>query len=318
MKQYQSLLQNILDNGKWQNNRTGIRTKMIDGAMFRFDMSTGLFPLLTTKKMAFQGMAGELIAFLRGCDTAEQFRELGCKWWDANSTAPAWVNNPAYQEALANGRAAEDGYLGRIYGKQWRDWRGAAISVPDTDTKYEGCVDPAMLEFTSSSNVVYQVVDQIANLLEQIKNNPTSRRLLVSAWRPDEVHAMALPPCHYGFQVIIEQETHTMHLLWNQRSVDTLLGLPMNIASYALLLKILSQITGYNPGNLTGFLADVHIYENHMEQVQEQLSREPYALPSVALSSSIIEGYDIDMITPQDFELIGYKCHAALPAPMAV
>lgn len=189
MKKYIDILTHVLDNGIWQQNRTGIRTKMIPGYMFQHDMSTG-FPALTTKKLFFNQVKGELLGFLRGYDNVKQFQELGCKVWDLNAKAEYWTSSEHYKDI------EEEGYLGRIYGVQWREF--------------------------SSTYCLFE--DQIANLLEQIKTNPTSRRLLVSAWNPAELDLMALPPCHYAWQVIIEQETRKMHLMWSQRSCDLFLG----------------------------------------------------------------------------------------------
>jgi len=285
MKQYLDIMQNVLEYGSWQENRTGIATKMLPGAMFQVDLRHG-FAAVTTKKLAYRSVVGELLGFARGCNTAKDFNELGCKVWDANATAPSWVNSYHYQQYHKD---PADGYLGRIYGVQWRTW--------DTGG---GCLD------------------QLANLIEQIKTNPTSRRLLVTAWRPDELDQMALPPCHYTFQVIIEQETKTMHLLWNQRSVDVFLGLPFNIASYATLLHILARITGYNVGTLTGFLADVHVYENHIDQCMEQLSREPMQLCQLKIHNNVGIDYDINLIKPEDIWLENYVSHPTIKADMAV
>jgi thymidylate synthase len=293
MKQYQELLTTILDSGTRQKNRTGIDTFMIPGYMMKFDLRQG-FPALTTKKLAFKSMVGELLAFLRGANTVKQFNDLGCKFWDANGSAPAWVNNINRLSRVyfdEEGVSHDAGDLGRIYGVQWRDWL---------------------------TNANGDHLDQLENLLSEIKTNPTSRRLIVSAWRPDELTKMALPPCHYSFQVIIEQESKTMHLLWNQRSCDVFLGIPMNIASYAILLHVLARITGYNVGTLTGFLADVHIYENHLAQVKEQLLRNPYDLPHLKISDRVVEGTKVEDIKPEDIELVGYECHAAIKAEMAV
>jgi thymidylate synthase len=262
---------------------------MLPGAMLKFDLRND-FPAVTTKKLAYRAVVGELIGFLRGVNTAKGFRELGCKVWDANATAPAWTDSEYCKLYLKKFNANfDDGFLGRIYGKQWRDWK-----------------------------TVFGSLDQIATLIQQIKTNPTSRRLLVTAWRPDELEYMALPPCHYGFQVIIEQETKTMHLLWNQRSCDVFLGIPFNIASYATLLHILARITGYTAGTLTGFLADVHFYENHLDAVREQLAREPMSLCQLAIAERIIDGTDIDVIEPDDIQLVDYVSHPAIKADMAV
>lgn len=284
VKQYQDLLTNILENGTWQNNRTGIRTKMIPGAMIKFDMADG-FPAMTTKKLAFKQVIGELLGFLRGADTLEQFNKLGCTVWDANGKADAWTMSDEFCSV------DKAGYLGRIYGVQWSNWNGE--------------------------------LDQIQKLLRDIRKNPTSRRMIVTAWNPTELDRMALPPCHYSFQVIIEQESGKMHLLWNQRSVDTFLGLPFNIASYATLLHILAKMTGYIPGTLTGFLADVHIYENHLDQVNEQLSRVPGKLPELDIKDDsawvwLSDMNIIDDLEPNDFALVNYYPQSSIKAEMAV
>ena len=279
MKQYLDLMQKVLDEGVWQENRTGVRTKMIPGAMLQFDMSEG-FPAVTTKKLAFKGCIGELLGFFRAADSAKTFRDLGCNFWNQNANeTKSWLENP--------NRKGEDD-LGRIYGQQWRKWKNS--DGGETDQLYE--------------------------LVEGIKSDPTSRRHRVTAWRPDEFHLMALPPCHYGFGVIIEQETSKMHLIWSQRSVDTFLGLPMNIASYGSLLHILARITGYIPGKLTGMLEDVHLYENHLDQVKEQLSRKPFSLPRLALIG-IDSLTQLEDIEPDQFQLISYNHHPAIKAPMA-
>jgi thymidylate synthase len=298
MKQYLNLMQNVLENGSWQENRTGIRTMMLPGAMLQFDLREG-FPAVTTKKLAYKAVVGELLGFLRGYDTVKEFNDLGCKVWDANATAPAWLANPHNNPNIRHldwetDMMVPSGYLGRIYGVQWRNWN--CNQIPGKHT----------------------TLDQIETLLCQIQDNPTSRRLLVSAWRPDELDQMALPPCHYAFQVIIEQETKTMHLLWNQRSCDLFLGVPFNIASYATLLHILARITGYNVGTLTGFLADVHIYENHINQCCEQLSRDPKPLPELVICSTIKQGSSVESVRPDDILLNNYEYWPAIKADMAV
>jgi thymidylate synthase len=276
------VLEDILEKGVLQKNRTGIDTYMIPGAMLKFDLSEG-FPLLTTKKMAFKAVVGELLGFLRGYTSAAQFRELGCKIWDQNANENVtWLNNPY--------RKGEDD-LGYIYSKLWRDMPHQYLT---------------------------QSWDQIDRLIKEIETNPTSRRLIVSAWHPEVFDKAALPPCHYAFQVIIEQQTKKMHLLWNQRSCDYFLGVPFNIASYALLLTLLSSVTGYTPGTLTGFLADVHLYENHLNQANQQLMREPMDLPSLILSDRIVVGLKLEEITPEDIELKGYNSYTALKGEMAV
>ena len=286
MKKYLDLMSKVLNEGTVQKNRTGIDTLMIPGEMIQFDLREG-FPAVTTKKLAFNAVKGELIGFLRGYTSAAQFRELGCKIWDQNANEnEAWLNNP-YREG-------EDD-LGYIYSRLWTDMP-TSFDAPDLPKE--------------------QRWNQIDLLIEEIKSNPSSRRLIVSAWHPEVFDRCALPPCHYGFQVIIEQETRTMHLLWNQRSVDVFLGLPFNIASYSLLLHMLCNITGYKPGTVTGFLADVHIYANHRDACYTQLERAPHKLPTLLIAKRPVS--NIAEFSPEDFMLQDYSYDEPIKAPMAV
>lgn len=280
MQQYLELQKQVINKGTWQQNRTGIPTKMIPAAMLQFDLRDG-FPLVTTRKMPFKSVVGELLGFIRGCTSAEEFRSLGCNFWNHNANEnEAWLANP-------NRGGLDD--LGKIYGYQWTHW------------------DKSILGY----------LNQLNKLVYDIKQDPESRRLLVSAWRPDQFHEMALPPCHVLFKVLIDQSTKTMHLSWYQRSCDLFLGIPANIASYATLLTLLAKTTGYNPGILTGHLDDVHIYENHMQQVLLQLSREPLPLPKLVLEGVEL-GDDLASINPSQIYLEGYTHHDPIKAPMAV
>lgn len=280
MKQYLDTMRQILDQGVWQNNRTGIRTKMIPGAMMQFNLAEG-FPAVTTKKLAFGAVKGELLGFLRGYTSAADFRKLGCNVWNQNANEnEAWLKNPA--------RKGEDD-LGYIYSRLWTD-------MPHT--------------------LVTETWNQIDNLVKGIQNDPTSRRLIVSAWHPEVFDRAALPPCHVLFQVIIEQESKKMHMTMYQRSCDFFLGVPFNIASYSLLLELLARITGYKPGTFTWFGADVHLYENHLDQVNEQLGREPMPLPSLGLAKKPF--VTLANIEPEDIELFNYKFHPPIKASMAV
>ena len=284
MQQYLNLLQQVLNEGTWQSNRTGIATKRIDGAMLQFDMAKG-FPAVTTKKLAFNAVKGELIGFIRGVTNAAQFRQLGCKVWDQNANEnDAWLANPA--------RCGHDD-LGRVYGAQWRDWIG-----PYT-TKH---------------------IDQLANAIFEVEHNPTSRRIIVTAWNPGELDVMALPPCHMMFQLLVDLENNKLSMCMYQRSCDLFLGIPFNIASYALLLHILAKATGYLPGRLTMFLADVHIYENHIYQVELQLTRKPIALPQLFITpNGHYSGMEyLSKLEPDHISLLGYRSHPAIKAEMAV
>ena len=287
MKQYLDLLQKVMDEGRWQANRTGIPTKRIDGAMLQFDLSKG-FPAVTTKKLAFKAVIAELVGFIRGYDSAADFRRLGCNVWDQNANENAdWLNN--------KNRVGEDD-LGRVYGVQWREW------VTPFSTK---------------------TIDQLTKAILDVENNPTSRRIIVNAWNPGELDIMALPPCHMLFQLLVDLESNKVSMCMYQRSCDLFLGIPFNIASYAALLHIIAAATNREVGTLTMFLADVHIYRNHIEQVEEQLSREFFPLPELEIDRKFFERSfgsveRVLMCEPSDFTLKNYVSHLPIKAEMAV
>ena len=294
-ERYQELLQTILDYGKHKKDRTGTGTKSIFGYTIRWDMTQG-FPLLTTKRMPMKTIATELKWFLKGDTNIKYLHDNNCHIWDGD-----------YKKS---GRT--DGELGPIYGKQWRDWNGE---------------------------------DQIKNLINELKIDPDSRRLMVSAWNVGELDKMTLPPCHYGFQIYTKElsfherwalysdkpydgnglgmintldfmddneiPTRSISLMWNQRSVDTFLGLPFNIASYALLLKIIAHEVNMVPDQLIGNLGDVHLYKNHIEQAKEQIERDPIMLPELNIvSSDILKGEFA-------YELLDYESHKSIKAPLS-
>lgn len=293
MKQYQELLQNILDNGIRQSNRTGIDTLTLPGAMLKFDLRDG-FPAVTTKKLAWNAVKGELIGFLEGTSSLSRFKELGCNVWDANAAAPAWQNNLACE-------GPDD--LGRIYGKQWRFWNEGGTTHGNADG-----------------------TDQVGIALDTIRNNPESRRIIVNAWNAAELNKAALPPCHVLFQLLPHVDSKVLHMTMYQRSCDLFLGIPFNIASYALLLELFAWWTGYTAGTLTMFLADAHIYVNHIDQVKEQLTREPKPLPRLWIESmagpAYIQKLPIDVLVasldPKKLHLLDYEYHPAIKADMAV
>lgn len=279
MKAYLDIVRKIFDQGVWKDNRTGIRTKAIAGAMFEHDMSQG-FPLLTTKSVPFKLIASELEFFIKGITDKEWLKERKNFIWNE------WCSPDKVRyghDAQTKRKMLEERELGPIYGWQWRNF-GA--------------------KYTSYNNApIGQGVDQLKKIVETLKRNPTDRRMIVSAWNPVDLDRMALPPCHYGFQVTVIDGK--LNLLWNQRSVDVALGLPFNIASYALLLHLLAKESGLKEGKLIGFLGDVHIYENHLTGLQEQLTRKPGILPTIktekfstifewTYTDSVIENY-----TPQ-------------------
>lgn len=294
-QQYLNLLRRTLGEGIRMPNRTGIDTFRIEGAMLEFDLRLG-FPAITTKKLAFNAVKGELIGFLRGYTEAWQFRKLGCKIWDQNANEnKQWLTNP-------NRRGYDD--LGEIYGYQWRYWPADG-----------------------------QHIDQLKLAVNKIIHTPEDRRIIVSAWNPARLDHMALPPCHVMHQYICDPVAKELSLCMYQRSCDMFLGVPFNIASYALLLEMMAYVTGYTAKRLVMFLADVHIYENHIGQVKEQLSRTPFESPKLKLILSndplVHEETPFDLCSrdafgrlmsfkPDDISLDGYQCHEAISAPMAV
>jgi thymidylate synthase len=308
MKQYLDLVKTILTTGVRQKNRTNIDTLMVPGAMLQFDLREG-FPALTTKTLFFEkGVVGELLGFLRGYTNAADFRKLGCSIWNVNANKnEAWLANP--------NRKGEDD-LGVIYGAQWVNWEyhtfydneGNATKTPKPETPY---------------TVETKGINQVYSVLEKLEKNPTDRRMIVNAWRPDKFDQMALPPCHTLYQFIADQQNKVLHLCMFQRSCDVGLGVPFNIASSALFLTIMAKLSGYTAGNFTHFLADAHIYVNHLEQLEEQLTREPKPLPTLEYNGTTYDGelFDADIfnqIEPHHFKLVGYDHHPAIKLEMAV
>lgn len=371
-KHYQALLQDILDNGVEKSDRTGTGTISVFGRQIRHKMSEG-FPLLTTKKMAWKSIVTELLWFLRGDTNIKFLLDYDCHIWDGDAYKnysktievviggykcgdimgmqphiEKWFSNSdeltplTKEEFIKNIKTDEEfaerwGDLGPIYGKQWRSWLK-----------------------------VGEEIDQIKNLINDLKTNPDSRRLMVSAWNVGELNHMVLPPCHYGFQVYtrelsLEERLNwvkqnmsadgtvdydnrhhifcDMHnvpkraisLMWNQRSVDTFLGLPFNIASYALLLEIIAKEVNMVPDELIGNLGDVHLYKNHIDQAKMQTLRKPFKLPKVQITER--NWYQHEAVKehvgpktfeekllsyrPECFELIGYESHSGIKAPLS-
>ena len=335
--QYQTLLQDILEFGVEKKDRTGTGTKSIFGYTIHHNMRNG-FPLLTTKKVAFKTMATELMWFLMGDTNIKYLVDNGCNIWNGDAykrykDSRVGVGEPLpmdkfIEQIKTNGDFAHVwGDLGPIYGAQWRAWE--------------------------SNDLAGGTIDQIKHLIHQLKNNPDSRRLMVSAWNVDALEYMVLPPCHYGFQVytrelsleekiqwvmknrdleldnfIITEEAFSdrtpkraISLLWNQRSVDVFLGLPFNIASYGLLLEMIAREVNMVPEHLIGHLGDAHLYLNHLEQAEEQMHRDPKELPILKMSSghnfrAALKG-KADEIDLNDFILLGYDPHPAIKAPLS-
>ena len=257
MKAYLDIVRRVLETGELKPNRTGIAAYTLTGALFEHDMSTG-FPLLTTKKMPYRLVATELEFFIKGITDKKWLQDRNNHIWDEWCTP---LKIPYANDEETKRKMLEERDLGTIYGWEWRHF---GATYKDYQTDYTG-----------------QGVDQLKKMVTTLKNDPTSRRMLVLAWNPLDVDKAVPPYCHYGFQVTVINGK--LNLLWNQRSVDTMLGLPFNIASYATLLHLLAKETGLREGKLVGFLADVHIYENHIEGAREQLGRDPttYSLPRI-------------------------------------
>ena len=312
MKIYQDLLQDILENGVARPDRTGVGSIFLPGSYLKFDLREG-FPAVTTKPLAFKGVVGEMIGFLRGCTSAEDFRNLGCFVWDKNANEDGVRPN---QWLVNSNRKGKDD-LGRIYGAQWRKWRGQASTV-DTQSH----LNFATSNHTMDYDVKHIEVDQVWSVLNTLRSNPNDRRMIVNAWRPDEFNQMALPPCHVLHHYLVDSENKILHMNMFQRSVDTILGLPFNIAEYAILLSIVAQLTGYTAGNLGMFLSDVHIYLDHQDAAREQLQRLPYLSPNLVISDIVspkllddMGSAVFDKIQPEYFTLSGYQKHPKLESP---
>jgi len=274
VKQYLDLLKKIMDEGTDRPDRTGIGSRAIFGQQMRFNMKDG-FPAMTTKKLAFEVVKAELLWFLSGSSDNKELQKLGCHIWDGNANADYWKP-----------KAKFEGDLGRVYGVQWRSWKSPYTDVP---------------------------IDQVTNVINQLKKNPSDRRIIISAWNPAELDMMALPPCHLLCHFFCVGKK--LSLLMYQRSCDTFLGVPFNIASYSLLLQMVAQVTGLEAHEFVHILGDTHIYLNHFDQVKEQMSREPYPLPKLWLNPEVKNIFDFKM---EDIKLIDYKYHPTIKAPMAV
>ncbi len=352
-RQYKEILEHILHFGVDKKDRTGTGTKSIFGWQIRHDMKKG-FPLLTTKKMAWKTMVTELLWFLRGDTNIKFLLDYDCHIWDGDAYKNYTNKFAGYEDVpskewfineIKNNKEFSEKYgdLGPIYGAQWRNW----LNVPNEINKGG--------------------IDQIQNLINELKTNPDSRRLMVSAWNVSELNQMVLPPCHYGFQIYTREldetervklmdkhlgltekdklpqyytvkelkenniPTRAISLMWNQRSVDTFLGLPFNIASYALLLEIIAKEVNMIPEDLIGNLGDVHLYNNHIEQAKEQITRTPYELPKVKITERNWYMHEavkehlgektfsekILSFRPDCFELINYQSHPKIKAPLS-
>jgi thymidylate synthase len=299
MKQYLELLQDILDNGESKDDRTGIGTISVFGRHLRFDLRRG-FPAVTTKKLAWKACVGELLWFIEGSSDERRLAEIthGTKdgtvtIWTPNALAPYWKD-----------KAQFEGDLGRVYGVQWRHWNKDTVEK-DLGPAHKGGTRLA---------VDRTEIDQLTQLIEGLKKDPNSRRHILSAWNVSELDQMALPPCHVMSQFHVSKHGELSCHMY-QRSVDVFLGLPFNIASYALLTHLIAQVCDFTVGDLVISTGDTHIYQNHVEQVKEQLLRKPMGHPALILNPDI---KDITKFTMDDIRLEGYQSHGQIKATMAV
>jgi thymidylate synthase len=328
---YLKLLHDILNNGVEKQDRTGTGTISVFGRQIRHDMSLG-FPLLTTKKMPFKTIVTELLWFLRGDTNIKYLVDNNCHIWDGDAfknfmdTSEGDPDLIWNQEQFINMIKTDDefakqwGELGPVYGKQWRSWNKYIVKP--------GLVSLGDGRYNENYWDIDKPIDQIANLINDLKTNPDSRRLMVNAWNVGELNQMVLPPCHYGFQCYVRDGKY-LSLMWNQRSVDTFLGLPFNIASYGLLLTILAKEVNMIPDELIGNLGDVHLYSNHIEQAKEQLNRQPMKLPELwcldeyhyltdeELVGPIPFNEKIEQFRPDFFTMHNYESHPHIKAPLS-
>lgn len=301
---YLELLKRVLENGKKTGDRTGVGTLKLFGEQMKFNLSTGFFPLLTTKKVAWNSLVTELLWFISGSTNIRPLVLADCNIWNEWPFV-SWLKKTSQQVPVQGSaewktllrdfidRIKEDvafaetyGDLGPVYGKQWTSWSAGKESLP---------------------------INQLAEVIHSIKTNPASRRHIVSAWNPAELDQMALPPCHYSFQFDVTDDR--LSLLVNQRSADMFLGVPFNIASYALLLLMMAQVTNLKPAELTWNGGDTHLYLNHLTAATEQLTREPKPAPRVVLNPDIT---DLFTFTSRDITLEDYDPHPPIKAPVAV
>lgn len=280
MQPYETLLRDVLEKGRVRTDRTGTGTRSLFGYQMRFDLREG-FPLVTTKKVHLKSIIHELLWFLRGETRVDSLKAAGVSIWDEWATA---------EQTAKFGREAGD--LGPVYGHQWRNF--GATKNADGSYARDG-------------------VDQIVNLLDDLERNPTSRRHLVTGWNPREATEVALPPCHTFFQFYVHDGELSCQLY--QRSADVFLGVPFNIASYALLTMMIAQVKGLRAAEFVHTFGDVHLYSNHIEQAELQLSREPRPLPTMKLNPEV---KDLFAFRYEDFSLEGYDPHPAIKAPVAV
>ena len=299
MKQYHDLLEDILNNGETKEDRTGVGTISVFGRQLRFDLTKG-FPAVTTKKLAWKAVVSELLWFIEGSNDERRLAEIlhGSRDTDRNTI---WTGNA--EAAYWLPKAKHPGDLGRVYGVQWRHWN-----------RYTERADFGKAHLGGQRLAVDKTeVDQLSNLIEGIKTDPNGRRHILTAWNVAELDQMALPPCHVLAQFYVSNGKLSCHMY--QRSVDVFLGLPFNIASYALLTHMIAHVCDLNVGELIISTGDTHIYSNHIAQVKQQLNREPMKLTTLWLNPNIKK---IDEFRMENIDLDGYQSHGTIKAEMAV
>jgi thymidylate synthase len=303
MKQYLDALKYVLDNGAVKEDRTGIGTISCFGMQQRYNLNAG-FPAVTTKKLAWRSVVSELLWFIEGSGDELRLREIlhGSRQsekatiWSDNATAPYWAPKSRFK-----------GDLGRVYGVQWRHWRTSR------EVKSGSFKDDFGSYYSMQGGQQIVEVDQLVRLIEGIRRDPDGRRHILTAWNPGELDAMALPPCHAFAQFYVNDGRLSCQMY--QRSCDMFLGVPFNIASYSLLTHMIAQVCDLDVGEFVHVLGDAHIYLNHVEQVKEQLEREPLPAPQLQLNTSV---KDITKFTMADIELVNYTSHGPIRAEMAI
>jgi thymidylate synthase len=281
---YLDLLNKIITTGSSKEDRTGVGTKSIFGTQLRFSLENNKIPMLTTKKIFYRGVIEELLFFIRGETDTKILEAKGVNIWKGN-TSREFLN----KRGLAY---LPEGNMGKGYGFQWRNFGGHNYTCHQKG------------------------VDQLSNALDLIKTDPNSRKIIISAWNPQQLDEMVLPPCHCFFQFYVNEDKLSLH--WYQRSVDTFLGLPFNIASYALLTIIMAKAANLNPHEIIFSGGDTHCYLNHIDQIKLQLNRAPFDFPKIFLKKDLSSIEDIEKLSFEDFELSNYNCHPAIKAPMAI
>lgn len=278
---YLNLLKDVYTNGVQKGDRTGTGTKSVFSRQMRFDLSDGTIPLLTTKKMHTKSIIHEILWYIKGDSNIKYLQDNGVRIWNE------WAD--------------ENGDLGPVYGVQWRRWPVPGMLSIDYQS------DPP------SPKLEWKYIDQIAKVVDKLRNNPDDRRIIVNSWNVGQLDDMRLPPCHYAFQFYVADGK--LSLMLNQRSCDTFLGVPFNIAQYSILLHMFAHVTGLRPSEFIWNGGDVHIYNNHFKQVEQQLSNDPYPSPKLLLREGVKE---IDDFVFEDFEISDYKSHEAIKAKVSV